>query len=69
MLMAEFSRENSFANVVKFFNTIDSCFCFLINLNVNYKPIILKNFITVAKLSLLNSADALSRTDKFSGIT
>ncbi|KYM90919.1 hypothetical protein ALC53_01685, partial [Atta colombica] len=28
-----------------------------------------RNFTTVAKLSLLNSADALSRTDKFSGIT
>ena len=33
-LMAVFSRESSFVNVVKFFNTIGSCFRFFMNLNV-----------------------------------
>jgi len=33
-ILAAFSRKSSFATVVRFFNVIDSCPCFSLDLNV-----------------------------------
>jgi len=44
------NRKSSFATVIKFFNMIDLALSFSLNLNLLYKPITLKNLMTVAKL-------------------